>query len=112
MAFRSDLDSVILGVLQAGPAHGYEIVRRIRDLGGEEVPASEGQVYPALHRLEKDGCLASAWQPQTDKPAKKTYMLTHRGSTRLGEERQRWRKFRQVVDQIMITEERSDSYRD
>ena len=60
MAFRGDINALILGALHSEPLHGYEIVRRIREAGGGG-KLSEGQIYPYLHKLEEAGiCCPSA----------------------------------------------------
>ena len=57
MAFRSDLDALILGVLHRERMHGYEISRRINDGALGAVQVKEGQLYPILHRLENEGAI-------------------------------------------------------
>lgn len=58
---KGHLDLLLLSVLSGGPGHGYEVITRlkVRSDGAFELP--EGTVYPALHRLENAGLLASAW---------------------------------------------------
>ncbi len=100
MAFRSDLDSMILAVLRQGPAHGYEIAIRIRMTSGEILSAGEGQIYPALHKLEADGCVQSEWQIQEGRPSRRTYSITDKGVKSLQDEVSKWKSFRSAVDSV------------
>lgn len=59
---KGNLDILLLGVLSAGPGHGYEIIAALRDRSAGEFDLPEGTVYPSLHRLERDGLLSSAWE--------------------------------------------------
>ena len=58
---KGNLDLLLLSVLAAGPAHGYAIISALRDRSGGTFDLPEGTVYPALHRLEDAGLLASSW---------------------------------------------------
>jgi len=101
MAFRSDLDTLILGVLQGGPLHGYDISKRIKDLSQEALKVGEGQLYPALHKLEEDKLIRSQWIEQEGKPPKKVYALTARGSGMLKKQKQEWKKFSAGVGAVL-----------
>lgn len=101
MAFKSDLDALILGVLQEGERHGYEIAKRIRELSDTALAVGEGQLYPALHRLEKDGLVAATWVPQEGKPPRKVYHLTDEGSGALATHVREWQKFSESVNRIL-----------
>lgn len=101
MAFKSDLDALILGVLQEGERHGYEIAKRIRELSDTALAVGEGQLYPALHRLERDGMVAATWVPQEGKPPRKVYHLTDEGRGALTAHRQEWERFAKSVDRIL-----------
>jgi PadR family transcriptional regulator, regulatory protein PadR len=101
MAFKSDLDALILGVLQEGERHGYEIAKRIRELSETALAVGEGQLYPALHRLERDGLVAATWIPQEGKPPRKVYHLTDEGRGALATHRLEWERFANSVDRIL-----------
>jgi len=101
MAFKSDLEALILGVLSEAERHGYEIAKRIRELSDTALAVGEGQLYPALHRLEKDGLVAATWVPQEGKPPRKVYRLTDEGTEALAGHRREWEKFAQGVDRIL-----------
>src|SRR4051794_41925997 len=63
---RGQLDALLLAVLAEGPRHGYAIAEELRGRTGGELELAEGTLYPALHRLERDGLLESRWS--TDAP--------------------------------------------
>jgi DNA-binding PadR family transcriptional regulator len=74
------LSLLVLSVLRTGPAHGYEISHRVRQADSTALKDGEARLYPLLHVLEEDRLLASKWVAQLDKPARRIYTLTHRGS--------------------------------
>ena len=101
MAFKGDLETLILAVLQEDGLHGYEIVKRIVRLSESALSVGEGQLYPALHRLEADGLVRSEWVPQDGKPPRRTYCLTSEGRGALKEKRQAWETFARGVSAIL-----------
>jgi DNA-binding PadR family transcriptional regulator len=101
MAFREDLDALVLAVLQRGPTHGYEISRRIRELSEKVLSAGEGKLYPCLHKLEQDGYIQSEWVPQESRPARKVYCLTDKGSAAMVEKRRKWEEFVAGVSAVL-----------
>ena len=58
---KGHLDMIVLAALSAGPAHGYAVIEEIRRKSGQAFDLPEGTIYPALHRLEQAGLLASRW---------------------------------------------------
>jgi DNA-binding PadR family transcriptional regulator len=82
-------DLLVLATLQAGPAHGYAIVEAIKARSDGHFDLPEGTVYPALHRLEKDGLLTSAWVPGGRRP-RRTYSLSRSGLEALAAGKQDW----------------------
>ena len=101
MAFKSDLDALILGVLQAEALHGYEIAKRIRLRSERSLKIGEGQLYPALHRLEQDGRITAEWVPQDGKPARRVYRLTQKGHAKLEEHQKEWQQFAEGVSAVL-----------
>ena len=101
MAFRSDLDALILGVLGRGQMHGYETSKRINEGALGAVLVKEGQLYPLLHRLENDGVIEAHWLPQEGKPARKVYRLTESGTRQLATKRESWAAFSTGVNLLL-----------
>jgi PadR family transcriptional regulator PadR len=101
MAFKSDLETLILAVLQEGDLHGYEISKRITNAGSTALRVWEGQLYPALHKMEKRGYLCATWIPQEGKPPRKIYALTEDGHKMLVNERNAWKEFSVRIDALL-----------
>ncbi len=111
MAFRTDLDAMVLGALQSGGLHGYEISKRINAQGGEAIRLKEGQLYPILHRLENQGSIASEWE-QADiagKPARRVYTITEQGRGQLAVQRADWQNFVRSVENILAPPSRLET---
>lgn len=97
---KGHLDSLILAVVAAGPAHGYAIIEelKLRSRGTFALP--EGTVYPALHRLERAGLLASGWSSASGRK-RRVYKLTARGRRRLDTSKREWSDFASAVDAVL-----------
>ena len=102
MAFKSDLDALILGVLQESPAHGYEIARRVKLLSASALELGENRLYPCLKTLEDDGSVEAMWEPQDGRPPRKVYRLTAAGRKELEAKRSAWLKFSEAVNTILV----------
>jgi DNA-binding PadR family transcriptional regulator len=89
---KGHLDLLLLATLREGPGHGYSLVTRLRERSEGTFDLPEGTVYPALHRLEGDGLLASTWQTQSGR-RRRIYTLTGLGVEALATEAQAWRRF-------------------
>ena len=101
MAFKSDLEALILGVLDGGDLHGYEIAKRIRRLSDKALDVGEGQLYPALHTLEHEKLVTATWVPQDGKPPRKVYQITEGGRSVLTGKRNEWKKFAEGVAAVL-----------
>jgi len=85
------LKVLILKALSWGPLHGYAISKWILQASDDELRVEEGVLYPALHRLERDGSLESEWGVNDTGRRAKFYSLTASGRRQLGAEVERWR---------------------
>jgi DNA-binding PadR family transcriptional regulator len=99
-AIKGHLDAMLLAVVADEPLHGYAVVERLRDRSGGHFELAEGTVYPALHRLESDGLLASRWSSVGGR-RRREYTLTRRGRRSLGERRDEWRAFSGAVQRVL-----------
>jgi PadR family transcriptional regulator, regulatory protein PadR len=97
---KGNLDLLLLSVLAAGPAHGYAIISALRDRSGGAFDLPEGTVYPALHRLEDAGLLASSWA-DADGRRRRVYGLTDKGAAALAAERTEWRRFATGIQAVL-----------
>ncbi|HEX7311233.1 MAG TPA: helix-turn-helix transcriptional regulator [Gaiellaceae bacterium] len=97
---KGHLDSLILAIVAAGPAHGYAIIEelKLRSRGAFALP--EGTIYPALHRLERAGLLASGWSNASGRK-RRVYKLTARGRRRLDTSKREWSDFASAVDAVL-----------
>ena len=89
---KGHLDLLLLSVLAAGPAHGYAVITALRARSGGTFDLPEGTVYPALHRLERAGLLASSWADAEGR-RRRVYALTADGEAALAAERTEWKRF-------------------
>jgi len=87
---QGTLDLLILQTLQWGPRHGYGISQAIRAQSSEVLDVETGSLYPALHRLERQGWIAAEWQISENQQRVKVYHLTATGKKQLVAERSRW----------------------
>jgi transcriptional regulator len=97
---KGHLDALILATLALGPSHGYAIIEQLKSRSGGDLQLPEGTVYPALHRLERDGLLASDWSKDSGR-RRRVYRLTDRGSRELSTRRARWRRFAATIDAVL-----------
>ncbi|HVT12892.1 MAG TPA: helix-turn-helix transcriptional regulator [Fimbriimonadaceae bacterium] len=105
MKYKGELDGIVLGVLQAGPAHGYEIVKRVRAMSEGALAVGEAKLYPCLHKLEQEGFVSAEWIPQRGKPARKVYSLTAEGTGALAEKRKAWEQFSKAIATMLGVKE-------
>lgn len=99
-ALKGHLDSLILAVVGAAPAHGYAIIEELKRRSGGTFSLPEGTVYPALHRLERAGLLQSEWSNAGGRK-RRVYKLTRRGRRLLGTRRSEWRDFARAVEAVL-----------
>lgn len=103
--FTGTLNLLVLRALERGPMHGYAIGAWIRDNSSGVLGVEEGQLYPALHRLETRGLLAADWgRTETDRRAK-FYRLTAAGEHALRADEAAWRRHSAAVEQLLDADE-------
>lgn len=94
------LDLLLLAVLADESAHGYSIIEELKRRSGGAFDLPEGTVYPALHRLERDGSISSSWDSSTGRK-RRVYTLTRRGRAALERETDGWRRFSSAVSAVV-----------
>jgi DNA-binding PadR family transcriptional regulator len=97
---KGHLDLLLLSVLSRGPGHGYEVITRLRDRSEGAFELPEGTVYPALHRLEEAGLLASTWDVVSGR-RRRIYQLTFAGETALAAEANQWLEFSTSMARVL-----------
>ena len=78
---RDFLTPCLLLLLREEPAHGYDLIERIRTLGFDG--SDPGGLYRTLRRLEQDGLVRSAWEPSESGPQRRIYQITRTGMEEL-----------------------------
>lgn len=97
---KGHVDLLLLATLRHGPLHGYAVVEELRGTSEGAFDLAEGTVYPALHRLEGAGLLASKWTKASGR-RRRVYSLTGRGRTELARGRSEWKTFASAVESVV-----------
>jgi PadR family transcriptional regulator PadR len=95
------LDMLILKALLLAPAHGHTIAHVIEQSSGEVLQVEHGSLYPALHRLDDQGLIASFWGTSESNRKAKYYRITPAGKRHLTHERTRWESLVQAVTRVL-----------
>ena len=98
---QGTLDLLILKTLALEPMHGWGIAQRIQQISREVLQVQQGSLYPALHRLEQQGWIASEWGASDNNRKAKFYSLTRAGRRHLEEETSNWERFSSAVGAIL-----------
>ncbi|MEM7707484.1 MAG: PadR family transcriptional regulator [Pseudomonadota bacterium] len=98
---QGTLDLLVLHVLSEGPQHGWGVAQTLRLRSNDVLLVTQGSLYPALHRLEKEGWIESEWGTSENNRRAKFYRLSKAGHAHLESETQRWRRFTAGVDLVL-----------
>ena len=98
---QGTLDMLVLKTLTEGSMHGYKIVERIGQLSSEVIHVEEGSLYPALHRMERRGWIASDWGYSANNRKAKYYRLTRTGRRQLESEVSTWSRMSQAISSVV-----------
>jgi transcriptional regulator len=98
---QGTLDMLILRTLQWGPQHGHGVGQAIRQSSAEVLQIERGSLYPALHRLEAQGFLASEWKQSELNRRAKYYRLTAAGKKQLADEQSKWNLLVKSIARVM-----------
>jgi transcriptional regulator len=102
---QGTLDVLVLQTLVAGPAHGHTIAQVIGRRSEVVLQVEHGSLYPALHRLEDRGWIASFWGTSEANRRARYYRLTPAGRQQLVTETSRWERFVRAVNQVLRPQE-------
>jgi PadR family transcriptional regulator PadR len=100
---QGTLDMLILQTLQWGPQHGYGIVQALRTHSGEVLQVETGSLYPALHRLERQGWVRSQWKLTQSNQRARYYQITAAGKKQLASDHDRWQQMVSAIATVMQT---------
>jgi DNA-binding PadR family transcriptional regulator len=88
---------LVLAILKRGDSYGYAIIQEVRYLSGGRLAWTDGMLYPILHRLEEQGCVASSWGESETGRKRKYYRLTDEGRRALANHQEQWRTVHEVL---------------
>ncbi len=96
---KNFLRPCLLLLLREQPAHGYDLLERLRTLG---LPGDDpGGLYRALRALEREGLVDSAWEPSTEGPQRRHYELTRAGHEHLHQLAKTLSATRETLDRFL-----------
>jgi PadR family transcriptional regulator PadR len=98
---QGTLDMLILRTLALGPAHGHTIAHLIEGRSEDVLQIEHGSLYPALHRLEDRGWIASFWGTSENNRKARYYRLTPQGRKQLTVQTGRWERIVRAVNQVL-----------
>lgn len=99
---QGTLDMLILKTLIFGPAHGHGITKYIAQTTGDVLRVEHGSLYPALHRLERAGYIASRWQKGAGSAREhRYYRLTAAGRRQLATQESTWDTLVRAIGSVM-----------
>jgi transcriptional regulator len=98
---QGTLDLLILRTLLLGKSHGHAIAKHIQRTSEDLLQVETGSLYPALHRLEARGWIASAWELSDTGKRAKFYRLTPKGKKQLEAEQTKWETFSRAMGLVL-----------
>ncbi len=98
---QGTLDLLVLRTLVVGPAHGHTIAHAIERESDEVLQVEHGSLYPALHRLEDRGWIASFWGTSENNRRARYYRLTPAGRRQLAAQMSRWQELVRAIDRVL-----------
>ena len=104
---QGTLDLLVLKTLALGPMHGYAVARLIRERSDDVFCVEEGALYPTLHRLERQGWIASEWGLSENSRKAKFNRLTSKGRAQLQTEVALWHRYTEAVAGVLRMGDRS-----
>ena len=102
---QGTLDLLLLKILALESLHGWAISNRLRQVSGEVLQVSDGSLYPALHKLEHQGWIASEWKATENNRRAKFYSLTAPGRKQLEAELANWQRLSDAISHVAGLEE-------
>jgi len=101
---QGTLDLIVLRLLRAGPANGWELTRSIQTVSRGVLDVNYGSIYPALRRLEAQGWVTAKWAASANNRRARFYQLTVAGRRQLAAEREEWARFSRALGLILGTD--------
>ena len=101
---QGTLDLIVLKLLRAGPANGWELTQSIQTVSRGALDVNYGSLYPALRRLEVRGWVTAKWGASENNRRARYYQLTASGRRQLDTERAEWERFAHALGLILQTD--------
>jgi transcriptional regulator len=98
---QGTLDMLILRSLLFAPMHGHGIAKHIQRTSEEVLQVEHGSLYPALHRLERQGWIVSRWEATERGREMKIYRLTDAGRNQLTLQESKWKQLARAIARVM-----------
>ncbi len=98
---QGTLDLLILKTLALEPMHGWGVAQRLRQISNDVFQVQQGSLYPALHRLERQGLITAKWRASENNRRAKYYELTRSGGKRLESEASSWQRLSNAIAQVL-----------
>jgi PadR family transcriptional regulator PadR len=103
---QGTLALMILKTLETlGPLHGYGIARRIEQTSGDRLLVNYGTLYPALVKLEQEGCVSAEWGVSDNNRKARFYKLTRAGHAQLKRETTAWQETTGIISRFFAPED-------
>src|SRR5881397_1965749 len=93
-------EPLILSLLSEGESYGYALIQEVKRLSGDKIEWTDGMLYPVLHRMEREGWIASRWDVAETGRKRKYYSLKKEGKKALEEQREQWDTVSTVFKQL------------
>jgi len=98
---QGTLELLVLKTLALGAQHGWAISERIKQVSNDALQIQQGSLYPALHRMERQGWIGAKWRSTENNRRAKYYELTAAGRRRLDATAQEWRRLAAAVEMVL-----------
>ena len=98
---KGSTDSLLLSMISQQPMYGYNIIKELEKRSNGYFRFKEGTLYPALHRLEKEGLLTGRWERLPTGQERRYYSLTQKGPQVLDMKMTEWQGFYSAVNLII-----------
>jgi PadR family transcriptional regulator, regulatory protein PadR len=98
---QGTLDLLILRTLLLGPLHGHGITKHLQRTSDDAFLIDHGSLYPALHRLERNVCIASRWERTERGREMRMYRLTAKGRRQLSAEESKWNALVRAMTSVL-----------
>ena len=98
---RGSLELIVLHLLSAGEAYGYEIVSKLTAETNGALEVTDGTLYPVLYRLERAGSVTIRWETPERGVPRKYYRLTPAGREELARLTHEWTAFSKAMSKLL-----------